>query len=158
MSTHCKQSLAVALLALAGLTACQSEPDEEQPLAPGQEPYLRYCASCHGNQGQGRPPTFPPLAGSEWIELPAEGLGAIVLLGLRGEIEVAGERYGGFMPPLRHIDDQTLAEIVNFMTAQWADAAAELSAADVAALREQLAGRGPLDGRKALDELLGEAP
>lgn len=158
MSTHCKQTLVVALLALVALTACQPESDEGQSLAPGQEPYLRYCAACHGNQGQGRPPAFPPLAGSEWIELPGEGLAAIVLLGLRGEIEVAGESYRGFMPPLRHIDDAELAAIINFMTAQWAQAGAELSATDVASLRERLAGRAPLEGRAALDELIGEGP
>lgn len=158
MSSHCKQTLFITLLVVVGLTACQPESDEEQSLAPGQEPYLRYCASCHGNQGQGRPPSFPPLAGSEWTELAPEGLAAIVLLGLRGEIEVAGESYRGFMPPLKHIDDAQLAAIVNFMTAQWADSGSELAPPDIAELRARLAGRGPLEGREALDELIGERP
>lgn len=158
MSTHCKQTLFITLLVVVGLTACQPESDEGQSLAPGQEPYLRYCASCHGNQGQGRPPSFPPLAGSEWIELAPDGLAAIVLLGLRGEIEVAGERYRGFMPPLKHVDDAQLAAIVNFMTAQWAGSGSELAPADIAELRASLAGRGPLEGREALDGLIGERP
>ena len=35
----------------------------EELMARGQEVYVQ-CLACHGDQGQGVPPTFPPLTGS----------------------------------------------------------------------------------------------
>lgn len=155
MKAHCKQCVWIALLALL-VAACDEVPDSGGEREPGQEPYLRYCASCHGGQGEGRLPTFPPLNGSEWLETGEPGLSAIVLLGLRGEIEVAGRRYAGYMPPLKHIDDADIAAIVGFVQRRWSDGDANWSAADVAALRESLSGRGVLEGRDDLDRLVEE--
>lgn len=152
---YCKRSvtkLAGAVLLCAvmlSLTACDrgTGVDAGVPLALGQEPYLRYCAACHGNQGQGRPPAFPPLAGSEWMGLPPKAHALIILYGLRGEIEVAGRVYRGFMPPMQNMSDQEIADVLAFMDAQWGPARSEpaLTAADIAVLREARPGqRQPL--------------
>lgn len=157
MNAHCKQTLLPVLLVV--LVACGGEPPTPaESASPGQALYLRHCASCHGAMGEGRRPSFPPLAGSEWIELPPQALGAIVLLGLRGEIEVAGERYRGFMPPLPHIDDAGLAAVVNYMKHQWAGETVDWTPEQAAALRESLAGRGMLEGRADLESLLEALP
>jgi len=155
MKAHCKQSAWLALAALL-LVACGEAPDSGAELEVGQAPYLRYCASCHGQQGEGRLPSFPPLAGSEWLEYDAGALTAIVLLGLRGEIEVAGRRYAGYMPPMRHVEDADIAAIIGFIKRRWGSAEADWSGADVSALRESLSGRGMLEGRAGLNQLLEE--
>ncbi|MEE4296997.1 MAG: cytochrome c [Wenzhouxiangella sp.] len=148
---------AVATAILVVLTACNSSTPPTQ-LAEGQEPYLRYCASCHGNQGEGKPPAFPPLAGSEWMELPSEALALIVLYGLRGEIEVAGRTYRGYMPPMQHLSDEDIAALLGFAERAWAGREAGLGVADIARLRTAFTQRRPplegLDGlMRALDEL-----
>ncbi len=154
MTLHCKQSFLFALLVTLLLAGCDREPAEPIELAPGQEPYLRYCASCHGNAGEGRLPAFPPLDGSEWLELPPEGLALIVLYGLRGEIEVAGRTYRGFMPPMRNISDQNLAAIIGFMDRQWGGRDPDLDADEVAVLRDALPDRSPLIGWDGVTEAL----
>ncbi len=164
MSIYCNRSIVragfatVTGLAVILLAACGGEPEPRGELAEGQEPYLRYCASCHGNAGEGKPPSFPPLAETEWIELPDRALALIVLHGLRGEIEVAGRTYSGYMPPMQHIDDEDIAAIIGFMTSQWASESSALSAADVAGLRGALDQRSPLRGREGLEAALEKLP
>jgi mono/diheme cytochrome c family protein len=135
-------SLAVAL----ALSACGGADSAPADAVRGQAEYLRYCSTCHGADGQGRAPTFPPLAGSEWMSLPPETLTAIVLRGLRGEIEVAGSSYRGYMPPLPHIEDASLAAIVAYTKQRWSDETPTWRAEDVAAVRARVAGQPPFDG------------
>jgi mono/diheme cytochrome c family protein len=116
---------------------------------------LRYCASCHGNQGEGKPPTFPPLAQSEWLALGPDALGLIVLYGLRGEIEVAGQTYRGYMPPMQHISDEEIAQLLSYMNDAWVEDGQAVSAADIARLRGAFDGpRSPLDGYEGLMDAL----
>ncbi|MGY6553619.1 MAG: c-type cytochrome [Wenzhouxiangella sp.] len=165
MTGYCKRSfstlpgLACALLLLVGLlTACGGDQPPLE-LAAGQEPYLRHCASCHGLNGEGRPPTFPPLAGSEWMELPSEALALIVLLGLRGEIEVAGRTYRGYMPPMQHISDEDIADLIGFTEREWSGREPRLDAADIARIRGSFDGRRPpLYRKEGLLEALAELP
>ncbi len=146
--------LAFALCILAG---CGSESDGELELAAGQGEFLRWCASCHGNSGEGKPPAFPPLAGSEWLEFPDRGLAMIVLYGLRGEIEVAGRSYRGYMPPMTHLPDEDIEAILGYVTRSWAGRESGLTSADIAALRAAQDTR-PLNGRAGLEARLGVAP
>lgn len=126
-------------------------------MVQGQEPYLRWCAQCHGNQGEGKPPAFPPLAGSEWLALPDEALALIVLYGLRGEIEVAGRTYNGYMPPMQHLPDADIADLIGYMLLAWSERESRLSEADVTRLRGVFQGRRPpLSGRAGLEEALDE--
>lgn len=65
----------------------------------GQQQYL-LCGACHGQQGEGTA-AGPPLAGSEWVNGPAENLIKIQLRGLTGPIKVKGQEYNfpaGMMP------------------------------------------------------------
>jgi mono/diheme cytochrome c family protein len=142
----------------AALTGCDGGSDPVE-LAEGQEPYLRYCASCHGNQGQGKAPAFPPLAGSEWMELPSEALAVIVLYGLRGEIEVAGQTYRGYMPPMQHLTDEDVAGLLGFAERSWANREPVLTSSDIAALRTALPDqRGPLEGLDGVMQALDRLP
>lgn len=153
---HCKQTLVPALMIVALLAGCSDATQTAQGDDPGQSAFARYCAGCHGQQGQGRPPAFPPLAESEWLSLPPEAASAIILLGLRGEIEVAGQAYVGYMPPMRHIDDQRVAAIVRYIKRQWSQGAPGWTAKEVAALRAELTGRRAPEGREGIERILEE--
>ncbi len=52
----------------------------------GQAIYLARCAVCHGENGEGRAGTYPPLAGSEWVDGPPERLAALILDGFEGRV------------------------------------------------------------------------
>lgn len=156
---HCKQTLGTAVLLVALLAGCGGEsPGSGEAQSPGEAAFARHCAGCHGMQGQGRPPAFPPLVGSEWLALPPEGLTAIVLLGLRGEIEVAGRQYAGYMPPMQHIDDARIADIIGYIMRRWSKEVPDWTAGDVAGLRAALAGRPTPEGRAGLNQLIEEMP
>lgn len=146
--------LTVAVL----LIGCSDQPEPGVDVGPAQERFLRYCASCHGNAGEGKPPAFPPLTDPEWAGLPGEVLALIVLFGLQGEIEVAGRSYRGFMPPMQHMSDEDIALAVGYIEEQWGRGRASLEAADVAALRADSARRSPWRGRDELVEALDELP
>ena len=144
-------------LAAAGLVlllaGCQSEPDSGLVLEAGQSEYLRWCASCHGNAGEGKPPAFPPLAGSEWLAFSDRGLAMIVLYGLRGEIEVAGQTYRGYMPPMSHLPDSEIAAILGFINRTWGVREQAPDEALIAAIRAAEQTR-PLNGRADLEARL----
>ncbi|MDX1626191.1 MAG: cytochrome c [Wenzhouxiangellaceae bacterium] len=144
---------AVAGASLLALVGCGPAPDD---LAPGQEPYLRYCASCHGNAGEGKAPSFPPLAGSEWLDMGPEAVAVIVLGGLAGEIEVAGRTYRGYMPPMRRVDDDSVAALIGYMGEAWAGWEDLPDAGEIARLRGALRDAGPAQGRDGLMERLDE--
>lgn len=147
-------TLLVLVLLLAG---CDDGRPPQGEMAAGQEPYLRWCASCHGNQGEGKPPAFPPLAGSEWLDMPDEALALIVLYGLRGQIEVAGRTYNGYMPPMQHLRDDDIADLIGYILDAWSERESALSEADVTELRGALGGRrAPLEGLIGVEDALRE--
>ncbi|GAB4194388.1 MAG: hypothetical protein Tsb002_25890 [Wenzhouxiangellaceae bacterium] len=142
-------SMVVVLL----LSACEGPGEEAQPDS-GAMLYQQHCAACHGDDGAGRGNVFPPLAGSEWLRLPPEKLAEVVLRGVAGPVIVAGRRYNGQMPAQRHLDDATLARLLNQITRQWGGAAvARFDAALVAQVRQSVGDAGPLRGPE-LDALL----
>lgn len=157
IKTHYSNALAWLAVALL-LTACTEAPQSADIAGAGQESYLRYCATCHGNTGEGRPPTFPPLNDPHWARLPGEALALIVLYGMQGEIEVAGRTYRGFMPPMQHMSDEHIAAAVGYLQEQWGGGEATIDADGVAALRDRAGRRSPWRGKEdvaaALDELL----
>ena len=150
---YCRRAIALVAAGLF-LVGCSDEPDE--PLQPGEAEYVKYCSTCHSSDGLGRPPTFPPLAGSEWLELGPEAVSLIALLGLRGEIEVAGQTYRGYMPTMRQLDDAEIKLILDYIDQQWADWESVPLTEDIAALRVRVADEPLLEGREPLERLLDE--
>jgi len=148
---YCRR--AAALVAAGFLLAgCSDEPAE--PLQPGEAEYVRYCSACHARDGSGRPPTFPPLAGSEWLDLGPDAVSLIILLGLRGEIEVAGRTYRGYMPTMRQLDDAEIKQILDHIDRQWADWSQVPRVEDIATLRARTDEEPLLEGREPLERLL----
>ena len=103
-----------------------SLPDEATDSPEGEALYGRSCVACHGADGRGRPGAFPPLADNMPALYAREGgreyLIDVILYGLSGEIEVRGDTYDGFMAPMAHLDDDEVAEVLNYALQAWGNA------------------------------------
>jgi mono/diheme cytochrome c family protein len=102
----------------------------------GKALYETHCAVCHQPTGQGVPGAFPPIAGSEYANGPADTQIKIVLKGLSGPIKVKGVAYNGQMMAFadRLTDDQ-IAAIITYERTSWGNSGGAATAADVKKLR-----------------------
>ncbi|GIW24300.1 cytochrome c [Meiothermus sp.] len=89
----------------------------------GPQLYQQNCAFCHGENGQGRPGAFPPLAAHapELIKTP-EGRAHLinaVLFGMQGPVRVKGSTYNGVMPAFAQLSDEQVAAVLNYVLSAW---------------------------------------
>lgn len=125
----------------AGPVAEQAADQQQQaisdPIAAGRTIYGQHCQSCHQESGLGVPGAFPPLIGSEWVNGPAETVIRILLHGLQGPIQVAGQSYNGAMPAWRDVlSDAEIASVSTYVRQWGANDASAVGPEEVAALRE----------------------
>jgi len=108
----------------------------------GKVVYSTTCAACHQATGEGVEGTYPPLAGSEIVNGDEAKIVRIVLHGLTGPVEVAGETYSGMMPPWGGVlKDPELAAVLTYARSAWGNKAAPITPATVAAIRAATASR-----------------
>lgn len=100
----------------------------------GEKLYAEKCLMCHQASGQGAPPLFPPLAGSEWFTLDRKRVIKAVCEGLSGKITVAGQTYDNAMPA-QILDDAQVADVLTYVGASWGNRAPAFTADEVAAVR-----------------------
>ena len=103
--------------------------------AAGQRLYQTYCMGCHQAEGQGIPGMFPPLAKSDYLLAETSRSIETVVNGLHGPIEVNGQPYNGTMPPMGHLKDEEIADILSYVRSSWGNATNPVSAAEVSAVR-----------------------
>ncbi len=86
-------------------------------VAAGEKLYNTHCGACHQRNGLGDGNRFPPLAESEWVNGDLRTLIDIVINGVPEDqdLTVNGKRYNGIMPPNRHLDDATVAQIISYI-------------------------------------------
>ena len=113
------------------------------------------CAACHQANGQGLPGVFPPLAGSEWVVGDPKVLANILLHGVSGKIEVAGQSFDGMMPAFAQLSDAEIAGVLTHIRSTWGNQAEAISADFVASEREAGSARTtPFEGGEALKALI----
>ncbi len=123
----------------------------DQSLASGGAPqpidggvlYTAHCAACHQADGKGVPGSFPPLAGSEWVDGKPEMIAKILLLGIDGAIDVKGANYSGSMPAFgATLSDAELVAVANHVRTSFGnEAKAPLDTELLKAERQRLNGR-----------------
>lgn len=101
----------------------------------GEQVYTATCAACHQANGQGLPNTFPPLAGSEFVNGDANKHIEIVLKGLTGPITVLGKPYNSAMPPQAQLSDEDIAAVVTYERTAWGNKGGAVTPEQVKALR-----------------------
>ena len=153
-------ALLTSVLVLAA-TACGGAKDEPAPppsggvtdtapAAPtvavasaGEVEYQR-CMACHQATGAGIPGAFPPLAGSEFVNGPADRMVAIILHGMQGPITVAGATYNSLMMAYGtgvEMSDDQVANVATYVRSNFGNTGSAVSAADVARVRDKTKGR-----------------
>lgn len=104
--------------------------------ANGQTVYNDVCAVCHQASGEGTEETYPPLAGSEWVNGDAGRMVRIVLHGLTGPVSVAGVEFSSVMPAWgATLSDAQVAAVATYVRSSWGNRGGPVTAAEVAAIR-----------------------
>src|SRR4051812_44121176 len=109
----------------------------------GKKIFLANCAVCHQPSGLGAASQgYPPLAGSEYVNGGTRRLGMIVLKGLQGPLTVKGQSFGtAVMQPWdKTLTDAKIADVLTYIRSDWGNKGGPVSAAQISALRKELAG------------------
>lgn len=107
-------------------------PASEQVLAEGGRIYAASCAQCHGDDGRGKLPAYPPLAGNRAVTLtPAvNAIRMTVNGGFPPGTKGNPRPYG--MPPFGHeLDDAQVAAVLSWIRSSWGNAAPPVTSAEV---------------------------
>ncbi|TCO69563.1 c-type cytochrome [Rhodovulum euryhalinum] len=109
--------------------------------ADGGEVFDRVCAACHNAGGIGTPGVAPPLADPPlWTRLGPETsarfIAGVVIAGFSGTIFSQGMGYYGLvMPPQSQLSDEELAAVTTHVLRNLGGIEAEVTPADIAAVR-----------------------
>jgi mono/diheme cytochrome c family protein len=124
----------------------QPKSGAEMLVAKGESVYGMVCIACHQSSGLGSPGQYPPLAGSEWAQGPANRVIRIPVHGLTGTIQVKGQTWTGLSmpafggaPPLD--SDENLAAVLTFVRQAWGNKGTPITPDQVKAVRAETASR-----------------
>ena len=102
----------------------------------GAKVFATTCVVCHQIDGAGKEGLYPPLAGSEWVNGDEAKMLRIILHGLSGPVEVAGETFSGAMPGWGPVlKDAEIAAVATYIRSSWGNKATAITAAKVTAVR-----------------------
>jgi mono/diheme cytochrome c family protein len=98
------------------------------------------CITCHQASGQGVAGTYPPLAGSEWVNGADERVISILLYGLQGTVHVTGKSFNAavmpsFGPSGYNWSDEKIADVLTYVRQEWGNKAPAVTPDQVAAVR-----------------------
>ena len=118
-------------------------PTELSPADRGKKIFSANCATCHQMTGQGVAGQYPPLAGSEYVNGGTRRIGMIVLKGLVGPVKVKGAQFGTAQMQAwdTTLTDQKIADVLTFIRQEWGNTGGPVAAAQISALRKELATR-----------------
>ena len=105
----------------------------------GRAVYVAQCATCHGAEGKGQPPQFPPLAGNQSITMssPVNSIRMVLNGGYPPGTRKNPRPHG--MPPFAHIlNDELVAAVVTYIRVAWENSGTPIAPAQVSGLRSLL--------------------
>jgi mono/diheme cytochrome c family protein len=89
-------------------------------LSLGKTVYDNRCASCHGADGSGKPPQYPPLAGNQSIEMESAVNSIRMVLNGGYPPGTAGNPMPYGMPPFAQLlSDNEVAAVVTYIRTSW---------------------------------------
>ena len=138
------EAMAVYLKALPQRDSEPPPPSQARLVQPavmetGRNVYVTQCAMCHGSEGKGQPPHFPPLAGNQSITMtsPVNSIRMVLNGGYPPGTKKNPRPYG--MPPFAHVlNDEQAAAVVTYIRVAWENSGTPVTAAQVTPLRSLL--------------------
>ena len=109
-----------------------SDASRKQMMTVGAQVYREHCTSCHGDDGRGQPPRYPPLAGNESVTAASarNAIRSLLYGGYAPSTQAQPRPYG--MPPFRHqLDDEQLASVLSYVRNHWGNAAPPVSVVEL---------------------------
>ncbi|MEO8936994.1 MAG: cytochrome c [Burkholderiaceae bacterium] len=137
-------AMAVYLKALAPHGSDAPVPDSARLVRPavmesGRRIYVKQCAVCHGDEGKGQTPTYPPLADNQSIVM-ASPVNAIrmVLNGGYPPGTSKNPRPHGMPPFAQVLKDEEVAAVLTYVRVAWGNVGTPVSPSQVNDLRKAL--------------------
>lgn len=138
------EAMAVYLKELPKRDAEAPAPSQARLVAPevmemGRKAYDNQCAMCHGAEGRGQPPAFPPLAGNQSITMasPVNSIRMVLNGGYAPGTKKNPRPHG--MPPFSHVlDDEEAAAVVTYIRVAWGNTGTPVLPGQVNELRKLL--------------------
>lgn len=98
----------------------QQQTDLKKSMENGKEVYTDFCVQCHMANGKGDLKNFPPLDGSDWLNIKITQSIHAVKYGQTGEIVVNGKKFNNTMPPMG-LSNQEVADVLNYIRNSWSN-------------------------------------
>lgn len=105
----------------------------------GRKVYAKQCAVCHGDEGKGNPPAYPPLAGNQSITMssPVNSIRMVLNGGYSAGTKKNPRPHG--MPPFSHIlNDDEVSAVVTYIRVAWENSGTPVTPAQANELRKLL--------------------
>jgi mono/diheme cytochrome c family protein len=103
----------------------------------GRKVYAKQCAMCHGDEGKGQAPAYPPLAGNQSITMssPVNAIRMVLNGGYPPGTKKNLRPYG--MPPFSHIlNDEEVSSVVTYIRVAWENSGTPVTPAQANELRK----------------------
>lgn len=97
----------------------------------GKAIYLKQCANCHGSQGEGLKSLYPPLNQADYLDNNIDLLPCIIRNGIQDTIVVEGKTYSMPMAGFPKLSEVDLANLVNYIRAEFTSENVVLGLSDV---------------------------
>jgi mono/diheme cytochrome c family protein len=117
--------------------------------ARGQAVYMQVCFACHQPTGMGLPPMFPPLAGSDWVNVnKPDRIIRMVLHGFTGPITINGKPFTSPAPLMpaqgAALSDAQIADVLTYVRSSFGNKAGDVTTEQVKAIRDAEKGRAAM--------------
>ncbi len=112
---------------------------DPEVMETGRKVYALQCAVCHGAEGRGQAPAFPPLAGNRSITMasPVNSIRMVLYGGYAPGTRKNPRPYG--MPPFSHLlNDDEVAAVVSYIRVAWGNSGTPVTASQANDLRKLL--------------------